>query len=73
MIRLKEDWWYFKELTYPKYRDKLIRAIVWRLPREVILWATVRLFAHGTTGKYGNTHPDSLTLFEALDRWKGHN
>jgi hypothetical protein len=43
--------------------------VIWKLPRSVIYWAFIRLWAHGTTGQYGNTHPDDLTWSEALKRW----
>ncbi len=50
--------------------DKMVQWIAWRLPRSVVYWAVIRMWAHGTTGKYGNTHPMSLTLDQALERWE---
>lgn len=52
------------------WRDKLVMGIVWRLPRWVIYWAVIRFWAHGTTGQWGNTHPDELTWSEACKRWE---
>ena len=69
-MSLKDKVWFFKGYTIPKYYNRFLRWFVWLLPRDVIKWATVRLFAHGTSGKYAATHPDTLTLFTALDRWQ---
>ena len=50
--------------------EKLIMAFVWRLPRRVIYFAVIRVWSHGTTGKFGGTHPDDLGWGEALRRWE---
>ena len=42
-----------------------------RLPRRLVYWCGVVMFAHGTTGMYGDTVAGELTLFEALERWNG--
>lgn len=49
--------------------EKLIIAIVWRLPRRVVMWAAIRLMAHATVGQWGNEHPDSVSIMAALKRW----
>lgn len=49
--------------------DKLCMAIVWRLPKRLVMWAAVRVGAHATTGKYGDTVTPSLTVVDALNRW----
>lgn len=49
--------------------EKAVTGLVWRLPRRIILWATIRLISHGTTGVFGTTSPDSLNVMEALRRW----
>ena len=41
-----------------------------RLPRRLVYWCGVVLFAHGTTGAHGDTVASELTVFEALDRWE---
>ena len=53
--------------------DKLIEAM-WRgianiLPKRLVYWATIRLIAHATTGKYSNTHVPTLTVIDALNCW----
>lgn len=53
--------------------EKLQMKIAWALPKWLVMWATVRLFAHGTTGKWGNTEPSSLSIFDAMERWENDN
>ncbi len=48
---------------------KVFLWFVWKLPRTVIYWAFIRVWAHGTSGEYGATSPDDLTWHEALKRW----
>jgi hypothetical protein len=54
---------------YRKNRDKLIRAIVWRLPKRLVMWAAIRVVAHATTGEYSNQIVPELTAIDALKRW----
>ena len=57
-------WWAVK-------RDKLQMAFVWMMPKWVIMWASVRMIAHATTGKYSGTVVPELTAMDALKRWDG--
>ena len=41
-----------------------------RLPRRLVYWCGIVLFANGTTGDYGSTVASELTMFDALDRWE---
>lgn len=41
----------------------------WVLPRWLVYWATIRVWAHATTGQYGTTEAPALTVAEALNRW----
>lgn len=60
-IRLWFWWhWYF----WPKVRakeiaDKWARKLAWRLPKSVVKWAFVRVYAFGI-GKYGPTEEYAL-------------
>jgi hypothetical protein len=49
--------------------EKLQMWIAWRLPRWLVMWATVRLIAHATQGQYGTTVVPELGAMEALERW----
>ena len=53
-----------------RIKEKIIMCIVWHLPKWLIYWATIRLMAHATTGKYGNTIVPELEAMEALKRWE---
>ena len=50
-------------------KEKIIKFIVWHLPKSIIYWAAIRLFAHATDEKYSKTNAVELTLPEALLRW----
>jgi hypothetical protein len=62
-LPLDVRWWLARQ------SERTWTSFVWRLPRRAIYWAVIRCFAHGTTGQYGNTHPDELGWSEALNRW----
>lgn len=44
--------------------------IAWVLPRSVVRYVTIRLFAHASTREYSDRTPDAITLWEALDSWE---
>ena len=45
-------------------------AIVWRLPKWVVYWCTIRSGAYATTGKHDNQNVGELTLLDTLKRWE---
>jgi hypothetical protein len=52
-----------------KIKERMIRRLVWRLPRSVILWSTVRAISNATTGPYENQVVPELTAMDTLERW----
>ena len=48
----------------------MIKWIAFHLPKCLVYWATIRLIAYATTGKYGNTVVPELTAMDALKRWE---
>lgn len=44
-----------------------------RLPEKLIYFATIRLMAHGTVGKYGHTNVSSVRAMTLLKRWEKDN
>lgn len=56
-----------------KKREAVERKIAWKLPRKVAMWAAIRLFAHATSGRWGNQIVNELTVDEALKRWDQKN
>jgi hypothetical protein len=51
------------------WTERFWRWIAFKLPRPLVMWATVRLGAHATQGKYGTTIVPELTFMDALKRW----
>lgn len=51
-------------------KDKFWMWIAWRLPKELVKWATVRLFAHATTGEWSDQVVPDLKAMDALQRWE---
>jgi len=39
------------------------------LPRKLVYYASIRLMAHATTGKYSSQIVPDLTAMDALQRW----
>lgn len=52
-----------------KKRERALMWLVWKLPKEIIMWSTIRLVAHGTSGAFGNQVVPELTAMDALKRW----
>jgi len=50
--------------------DKIAMQVAWWLPREVALWAYIRVMAHATQGPYGNQHVDDVRYSDAYKRWE---
>ena len=57
-----------KTMTY-KAKPKIVRWIVWRLPRSIVYWSAIRLMAHATQGPYSNQVVPELLAMDALERW----
>jgi hypothetical protein len=53
-----------------KARERTLQAVAWRLPRGLVFWCAVRVIAHATTGRHGETLVPQLTAIEALERWR---
>lgn len=52
-----------------KMKEKIWMKIAWAVPSTLVMWATVRLIAHATQGKYGSTVVPELSAVDALKRW----
>lgn len=53
-----------------KIIDKVLFRIVWALPKRLVYLSAIRVMAHATTGKYGNTIVPELAGMEAIKRWE---
>lgn len=50
-------------------KEKLQIWVAWKLPRWLVRWASVRMIAHATGGRYSITIVPDLTAMTALERW----
>ena len=50
--------------------EKLYQWLAWHMPKGLVMWAAVRLFAHATSGQYGHTITPALLAVDALKRWE---
>jgi hypothetical protein len=51
-------------------KEKALIWLAWRLPKSIVKWAAIRLFAHATTGEYSSQIVPDLTAMDALKRWE---
>lgn len=49
--------------------EKLWVWLAWRLPKELVRWASVRLMAHATTTEYAQKEPAEVSILDALRAW----
>ena len=49
--------------------NKFWRWIAWRIPHKLIYWASVRLIANATMGKYSSSIVPELAAMDALKIW----
>jgi hypothetical protein len=50
--------------------EKILLAIVWKLPKKLVYWCAIRVMAHATTGEYGDQITPELLATDALKRWE---
>ncbi len=50
-------------------KQRFYMWLVWQLPRSLVYFAAIRLVAHATQGRWGDTVVPDLTAMEALLRW----
>lgn len=49
-------------------RERFLFWIAWRLPKSIVYLCGIRLWAHATTGQYGNTVVPEITASEVMQR-----
>jgi hypothetical protein len=63
-----KNWYKYSFLPFCRRRlDKILMSIAWSLPKSLVKWCCIRVFAIATTGKYSNKTPDQVTIFDALE------
>lgn len=53
-----------------RFVEKLQMKVAWLMPRWLVYWCSIRLIAHATTGKFGDTIVPELPAMDALKRWE---
>lgn len=63
------DLWILRKYYMSKIYERFWLWLAWKLPRTLVMWASIRLIAHATTGEYGSTIVPELSAMDALKRW----
>ena len=50
--------------------DKICIWVAWLLPKRLVYWCAMRVYAHASTGEYRAHVVPALTAFEASERWE---
>ena len=58
------------EMSKSELAEKFWMKLAWLLPHKLVMWATIRLAAHATQGKYGTTIVPELSMMDAIKRWE---
>ena len=53
-----------------KFIEKLWLWFIWKLPRKLIYWSSIRLMANATTGEYSSQEVSKINIIDALSRWE---
>lgn len=53
-----------------KIAERFWMKLAWILPRSLVYFASIRLVAFATMGRYGNTVVPELTAMDAIQRWE---
>ena len=63
------------ELAYQtsKYAERAAMAIAWAMPKWLVKWCAVRVWANATTGEHSAQDATELTFGTALQRWDTPN
>ena len=51
-------------------KEKFFVWLSYKLPRKLVYYAAIRMFAHATTGEYSEQEVPTTTVMEALNRWE---
>jgi hypothetical protein len=54
-------------------KEKMIMAVVWKLPRWLVYWCAIRLMAHASQDEYGGEIVGEIKMMDALKRWEPAN
>ena len=52
-----------------RFVESIPQKVAWRLPASVVMWATLRVVAHATTGEHSKQNVVDLDAMTAVARW----
>ena len=52
-----------------RLREKFVRWVAWRLPRDLVTQCYVRVGAHAVSGEYSGEIVPEVRMMDALQRW----
>lgn len=50
--------------------ERFYQCLSFWLPRRLVYWCGIRLWAHATIGQYSTTEPHTLDMDQILKRWE---
>lgn len=53
-----------------EWRERVLVAVAWRLPRSLVYWCVIRAFAHATTGPWSDQEVPAVRGMDILERWR---
>ena len=51
-------------------KEKVKMWLAWKLPKWLVMWASIRMIANATQGIYSSTIVPELGAMDALERWE---
>ena len=50
--------------------ERLWFKLAWFIPRKLVYFAAIRLWANSTQGQWSHVYPMDVTVDEAVERWQ---
>ncbi len=69
---MKEQWNNFIENRFHWHtrKEKMMWALINRMPRRLVYWCALRVGVSATTGEYAQTVVPELRFMDAIQRWE---
>ena len=64
-----KQYWILRKYYIRRFRESVLTWLAWKMPKSLVMWASMRLIAHATTNEYSSTIVPDLTAMEAIRRW----
>jgi len=50
-------------------KNRFYMWVAYKLPKNIVYWAAMRVLANATSGKYSNEGVPGVTAIDAIQRW----